>query len=182
MSPSCTILQAACACIASPDTFDPVTIGIGHKRAVLIDAMTGCANPAKELLREAQDAFDEDTEVSSIVSIGAGKGKVRVEFKRGQAVGLSEGWKRGVAMCEQVHADLQGRLEQTNIYYRFNVEQDLGIDPETVLENVYAYLQEQETRSKLNGAINSIQHCSTGVNLKDISAYILISRFSAEPL
>jgi hypothetical protein len=119
--------------VASPDTFDPVSIGFGHKRAVLTDAMVGCANPAKELLREAQDLFGEDAEVATIVSIGAGKGNFSVVFKDGRDVGISEGLRRGTAMCRQVHEDLQGRLEETSIYYRFNVEQELGIDPEVVL-------------------------------------------------
>jgi hypothetical protein len=135
-SPSCTILQAACACIASPDTLDPVIIGVSHKRAALIDAIVGCANPAKELLREAQDVFGEDAEVAGIVSIGAGKGNVSVAFEHGREVGISEGLRRGVAMCEQVHDDLQGRLEDTDIYYRFNVEHDLSIDPAAVLTHV----------------------------------------------
>ena len=145
LSPSCTILQAACACIASPDTFDPVTIGFGHKKAVLIDAMVGCANPAKELLREAQDMFGDDGEVASIISIGAGKGLVSVAFEDGREVGISEGLRRGIAMCEQVHDDLQGRLAETNIYHRFNVEHELGIDPAVVLAHVSTYLREKVT-------------------------------------
>jgi hypothetical protein len=133
LSRSCTILQVSCRYIASMDTFDPVSIGFGHKRAVLTDAMAGCANLAKGLLREAQHLFGGDAEVATIVSIGAGKGNSRVLFKDGRDVGISEGLRRGIALCEQVHEDLQGRLEETSIYYWFNVEQELGIDPEVVL-------------------------------------------------
>jgi hypothetical protein len=180
-SPLCTILQAACACIASPDTFDPVSIGVDYERAVLIDAMVGCANPAKELLREAQDVFGEDAEVASIVSIGAGKGNVSVAFKDGREVGISEGLRRGVAMCEQVHDDLQGRLEETDIYYRFNVEHDLSVDPAAILTHVSTYLRERANSSRVDSAIKSIRYCSTGVKLKDISEYLIISQFSTEP-
>jgi hypothetical protein len=173
LSPSCTILQAACACIASPDTFDPVAVGVGHKRAVLIDAMMGCANPAKELLREAQDAFGKDAEVASIISVGAGKGNFRVMFEDGRNVGISEGLRRGITMCEQVHEDLQHRLQETNIYYRFNVEQDLSVDPDVMLAHISAYLREKATSSRLDSAVTSIQYLPTGVKLKDISEYIL---------
>jgi hypothetical protein len=143
--------------------------------------MVGCANPAKELLREAQDVFGEDAEVAGIVSIGAGKGNVSVAFENGREVGISEGLRRGVAMCEQVHDDLQGRLEETDIYYRFNVEHELSIDPGAVLTHVSTYLREKSTSSRVDSAIKSIRYCPTGVRLKDISEYFIISQFSTEP-
>jgi hypothetical protein len=180
LAPSCSILQAACACIASLDTFDPVTIGVGHNTAVLIDAMVGYANPAKELLREAQDVFGEDAEVASIISIGAGKRNIRVVFEDGREVGISEWLRRGNAMCEQVHDDLQRQLEETNIYYRFNVEQELGIDPEVILAHVSAYLRENATSSRIDRAIKSIHYHPTGLKLKDISECTIISRFGTE--
>jgi hypothetical protein len=180
LPPSCTILQAACACISSPDTFDPVTIGVGHNRAVLIDAMVGYANPAKELLREAQDVFGEDVEVASIISIGAGKRNIRVVFEDGREVGISEGLRRGNAMCEPAHDDLQGRLQETNIYYRFNVEQELSIDPEVILAHVSAYLRDKTTSRTVDRAIKSIHYHATGVKLKDISECTIISRLGTE--
>ena len=145
-----------------------------------MDAMVGCANPTKELLREAQDVFGEDAEVASIVSIGAGKRNVRVVFEDGREVGISEGLRREIATCEQVHDDLQGRLEETNIYYRFNVEQELSIDPEVVLAHVSTYLREKATSGRVDRAINSIQYHPTGVKLKDISKCILISQLGTE--
>ena len=137
--------------------------------AVLIDAMVGYANPAKELLREAQDLFGEDREVASVVSIGAGKGNFRVAFKDGREEGISEGIRRGVTMCEQVHEDLQGRLEETNIYYRFNVEQELSIDPEVILAHVSTYLREKAVSARVDSAVKSIQYQPTGLKLKNIS-------------
>jgi hypothetical protein len=149
--------------------FNPVTIGVGHKRVVLIDAMVGCANPAKELLREAEDVFGEDAEVSSIVSIGAGKGIVSVAFEDGREVGISEGLKRGLAIGEQVHDDLLGRLEATNVYYRFNVEYELSADPEVAFAHVSTYLRERTTSGKVDSAIKNIHSRPTGVKLRDIS-------------
>jgi hypothetical protein len=171
LSPSCTILQAACACVASPDIFDPVTIGVGHKRAVLIDAIAGCANPTKELLREAQNAFGEDAEVASIVSIGAGRKDVRVVFEDGREVGISDGLRRGIAMCERVHEELQSRFKKAVIYHRFNVEQEMGIQPEIVLARVSAYLGETMTSVRVDSAVDSIHRRSTGVKLRDISKH-----------
>jgi hypothetical protein len=180
-SPSCTILQAACACIASPDTFDPVTIGVGHKRAVLIDAMVGYANPAKELLREAQDVFGEDAEVATIVSVGAGKGNVRLLFEHGREVGISDGLRRGIAMCEQVHEDLQTRFQKTTIYHRFNVEQEVGIQPEIVFARVSAYLREAVTSTRVDRAVESIHRRLTAEKLRDISKHECIARVWNSP-
>jgi hypothetical protein len=69
-------LEAACACVAYPDTFLPVSIGHGHEQVKLVDGLAVAANPGKELLREAQRVFGDDTEVATILSIGAGKGDV----------------------------------------------------------------------------------------------------------
>jgi hypothetical protein len=182
LSPSCTILQAACACIASPDTFDPVTIGVGHKKATLIDAMVGSANPAKELLREAQNAFGEDAEVSSIISVGAGKRDVRVAFEDGREVGISQGLRRGIAMCERVHEDLQSRFQKAAIYHRFNVEQEMGIQPEIVLARISVYLREALTSGRVDSAVENIHRRSIGVKLRDISKYACMLKYGTDRL
>lgn len=182
LSPSCTILQAACACIASPDMFDSVTIGDGHKRAVLIDAMVGCANPTKEMLREAQNVFGQDVEVATIVSVGAGKGNVRVVFEDGREVGISEGLRRGIAMSEQVHQDLQSRFQKTSIYHRFNVEQEMGTQPEIVLAHVSSYLQEVVTSTRVDSAVEIIHGRPMGVKLRDISKYEWMPQFGTHHL
>ena len=182
LSPSCTILQAACACIASPDTFDPVTIGVGHKRAVLIDAMVGGANPAKELLREAQNAFGEDAEVASIVSVGAGKRDVGVVFEDGREVGISDGLRRGIATCEQVHEDLQSRFQKAGIYHRFNVDQEIGIPPEVVLARVSTYLGATMPSARVDSAVENIHRRLTGVKLRDISKYQYVLKCKTDRL
>jgi hypothetical protein len=171
LSPSCTILQAACACIAFPDTFEPVVVGNGHRRVVLIDAMAICANPAKELLQEAQEVFGENMEVATIVSIGAGKGNAKVVFESGQEGGISNALRKGIAMREQVHDDLYGRLQDTRIYYRFNMERELSVHPEDTFADVATYLREKPTSGRIDSAVTSIRLLPTGVRLKEISEY-----------
>ena len=151
-------------------------------RAKLIDAIVGCANPTMELLREAQDLFGKDAEVANTISIGAGKGNVRVVFEDGREVGISEGLKRGIAMCEQVHEDLQTRFQNTSIYYRFNVEQEMGIQPEIVLARVPAYLREAVTSVRVDSAVDSIHRRSTGVKLRDISKHEWMLKCETDPL
>jgi hypothetical protein len=168
--------------VASPDTFDPITIGVGHKRAVLIDAMMGCANPTKELLREAQRVFGDDAEVANIVSIGAGKGSVIVVFEGGREVGTIGGLSRAIKMCEQVHEDLLARFQETSIYHRFNVEYEMGMQPENLSAHVSAYLREPPTSDRIDSAINNIHRRLTGVKLKDISKHDSMLNFGTHRL
>jgi hypothetical protein len=142
---------------------------------VLIDAMAICANPTKELLQEAQDAFGEDMEVATIVSIGAGKGNAKVVFEAGGELGIGNGLRKGMAMCKQVHNDLYGRLQNTKIYYRFNMEREMSIHPEEIFAEVSTYLREKPTSAMIDSAVKSIDSLSTGVKLKDISEYPSIS-------
>jgi hypothetical protein len=176
----CTILEAACACVAYPDTFLPVSIGSGHKQVTLVDALTVAANPGKELLREAQRVFGDNMEVATILSVGAGKGNVwHVSIVSGSE--LREVVKRATTSCEPVHEELYSRLRQTSIYFRINVERGSG--PQMVLssENVSAYLEEGVISDRIDEVIKSIHHRPTGVKLKDISEYESIFNYNAHP-
>jgi hypothetical protein len=164
----CTILEAACACIAYPDTFLPVSIGSGHKQITLVDALTVAANPGKELLREAQRVFGDDMEVATILSIGAGKGDVwGVSIASG--ADLREVVKRAATSCEPVHEELYSRLRQASIYFRINVERGSGPQMELTSENVSAYLEEGLVSDRVDEAVKSIHLRPMGVMLKDIS-------------
>lgn len=142
----------------------PVKIGSGHKEVVLTDAMIGYANPTKEILLKAQEAFGEEVEVSTIMSIGAGKVEMRAD-------GIDEGLKRGSTLCEQVHEELQKRLGTTNIYYRFNIERTLGRGPKSIFGEMSAYLGESMVSNRLDEAIESVKRRPRGALLKTISEY-----------
>jgi hypothetical protein len=166
----CTILEAACACIASPDTFLPVKIGVGHKQVTLVDALTVAANPGKELLREAQRVFGEEAEVATILSIGAGKGDVwGTSLISGSD--LREAVKRATTSCEPVHEELYSRLRQTAIYFRLNVDRGSGLPMDLSSANLAAYLEEGVVSDRVDDAIKSILDRPTGVKLKDISEW-----------
>ena len=171
-TPACTVLEAACACVASPDMFMPVSIGADHEKVALIDAMAVAANPAKVLLSEAQRVFGDDTEVATILSIGAGKGDVWSLSKSGTE--LTEAVKRAAASCEPVHEEVYARLRETSIYFRLNVERSLEPRLELSSASVSAYLGEGAVSDRLDDAIKSISSHSGGVKLKDISGCIRI--------
>jgi hypothetical protein len=161
-------LEAACACIASPDAFLPVSIGTGHKRVTLVGALTVAANPGKELLREAQRVFGEEAEVATILSLGAGKGDVW-DASSMSGSQLREAVNRATRSCEPVHEELYSRLRQTSIYFRLNVERGSGPQMELSSANVSAYLEEGVVNDRVDDAIKSMHIRPRGVKLKDIS-------------
>lgn len=61
--------------------------------------------------------FGEDTEVATVVSIGTGKRDIRVMFEDGRGAGISDGSRRGIAMCERVHEDLQTHFKNAAILH-----------------------------------------------------------------
>lgn len=126
---------------------------------MLIDATLSWANPTKELLREAQAAFGADSEVGTLVSIGSGK----VE------VGVNELPKKGWSISEQVHKELQRQLQETNIYYRFNVENDLGGERRVAYARIARYLDEETVTKRLDEVLQSLQARPKGPKLKEIS-------------
>jgi hypothetical protein len=87
----CTILEAACACIASLEIFLQVNIGSGNEKITLIEALAVAANPGNELLRER--VFGDDGELPTIVSIGAGKR--RLEYVDHEWLGAEGGTETG---------------------------------------------------------------------------------------
>jgi hypothetical protein len=164
----CTILEAACACIAFPDTLLPIIIGSGHKQVTLVDGLAVAANPGKELLREAQRVFGDDMEVATILSIGAGKGDVW-GGSIASSEEMKEAVKRATTSCEPVHEELYLRLRQTSIYFRLNVERGSEPQMELTSANVSTYLEEGLISDRVDEAIKSIHLRPTGVKLKDIS-------------
>jgi hypothetical protein len=156
--------------VAYPDTYLPVSIGTGHKQVTLIDALTIAANPGKELLREAQRAFGEDTEVATILSIGAGKGDVWGASTTSSSA-MKEAVKRATTSCEPVHEELYLRLRQTSIYFRLNVNRGSGPQMQLSSSAISAYLEEGVISDRLDDVIKSICLRTMGVKLKDISEY-----------
>jgi hypothetical protein len=164
--------------VAYPDTFLPVSIGAGHKQVTLVDALTVAANPGKELLREAQRAFGDDAEVSTILSIGAGKGDVWGVLTTSSSE-MKEAVKRASTSCEPVHEELYLRLRQTSIYFRLNVDRGSGPQMQLSSSAISAYLEEGVISDRLDEVIKNIHVRPTGVKLKDISEYVSMLNYTA---
>lgn len=170
----CTILQAACACVSSIDTFLPATIGIDTEKVKLINALSGFANPGKELLQEAQRAFGDSAEIATILSIGAGKGDIWKMSALRDSLEMGDALKRIATNCEPVHEELYTRLRETGIYFRLNVERESTSQVELTSTRVSAYLQEGSVNEKVDEAIKSIYHRPNGAYIRDINSVKVI--------
>jgi hypothetical protein len=174
-APPFTILQVARACVAAPDRFLPVTIGTDHRKVTLIDATTGFANPAKELLLEAQRIFGEDTNVATIISVGSGEVKTSKASFGDDENALVEALKQVGLNTETTHGELEARLHDAFIYFRFNVNQDFedGMDTSSVHSYTSIYLEKAGVSRRLDEAMQSFHVRPKGVTLKELSEYIL---------
>jgi hypothetical protein len=169
--PSCTILEAACASIASPDKFAPVTLGAGHRKITLVSAISGYANPTKELLKEAQGVFGDDAEVASIVSLGAGKEEALSISETANEEALVDALARTTLNTEKTHEELRGRLHQLSVYFRFNVEHGLErhMENSSIYGRTMAYMKEGAINELFDDAVKSIQSRKKGITLQEIS-------------
>jgi hypothetical protein len=148
-----------------------VTIGKNHRKVTLIDAMAGYPNPTRELLKEAQQIFGEDAKVATMISIGSGKKRPSNLSARDDQHTLMEAVKDAVINAEITHEELETRLHEAHLYFRFNVPHDLGIgvDSSEIYAHTATYLAEADTNKRLNEAIKSIQNRSGGMTLKELS-------------
>lgn len=163
-----TILEAACACIAAPDRFLPLVHGIDDKRLDLTSALLGYANPMQELLREAMGIFGDAAYVATITSIGTGKMRL-VDLRDSSSEQMKvDALKQIIASCEQVHRDMQIRLNNTRIYSRFNLDRELGQDDD-IQAVTSAYLEDEETSTKLDDTMTGIRRRRALITIGELS-------------
>jgi hypothetical protein len=170
--PDCTILQAACATIASPEAYNPVAVGEEEKQSLYVDAMSGYASPTNEMLKEAEKVFGKNMVVANVVSIGSGKPELRQQKLGPSESQLSDLLKRAITDTERVHNDIQNRLQSLGIYFRFNVENILPMVNsigQTTRVHTTAYLEEATTSQKMDVAVTSIQERKGIKSLRELS-------------
>ncbi|PVF94879.1 TPR-like protein [Serendipita vermifera] len=177
-APKCTIIQAACATIASPGIYEPLVLNQGHNQASYIDATAGYANPTNEGLKEAEKVFGKDQIVATIISVGSGKTSFRFMDNIADEDQVANLFRRIATDTEQVHKDVQNRLRELDIYYRFNVE-DMSTserrDEGTVKLYSSAYLEEDVVSQRLDSTIISIREREGIKPLKELNSIGIVN-------
>jgi hypothetical protein len=148
-----------------------VAIGKDDRKVTLIDAMANYPNPTRELLQEAQRVFGEDAKVATVISIGLGKKKASNLSAGDNQNGLVEAVKHTAINAEITHEELETRLHEAHLYFRFNIPHDLGsrADSSEISSHTATYLGKADTNKRLNDAIKSMRNRSGEVTLKDLS-------------
>jgi hypothetical protein len=149
----------------------PVTIGKDDRKVTLINAMAGYPNPTGELLHEAQRVFGDEGKVATVISIGSGKKNALDLSAGGDQNTLVEAVQRSVLDPEITHQELETRLHETHLYFRFNAAHNVGnsADSSEIYAHTATYLGEADTNKRLNEAIKSIRNRSGGITLKELS-------------
>ncbi|PVF93958.1 TPR-like protein [Serendipita vermifera] len=180
MTPHCTILQAACATVASPDVYEPLILSDEDEEVTYIDAMAGYANPTNEMLKEAERLFGKNDIAATVISIGAGKLEQHQQRQGSAITQLRDIRSRATLDTERVHNDLQNRFQDLGIYYRFNVENVLPVQGSigrTTRIQTMVYLEEAATSQRMDQAINSMQERKESQVLKELSMGFLMLFF-----
>ncbi|PVF94410.1 hypothetical protein CPB86DRAFT_818000, partial [Serendipita vermifera] len=151
--PPSTIVQAACAAIASHDQFDAVTVGGGYDRLELRSGLIGFANPTPHLLKEAGREFGEDRWVATVISIGG-----RPMPPTSESVTHSQRIEEILKDTNAVHEDLHHRLHQLNIYFRFDPpHHSITVDDiPSLYREIQTYKSDGRVSELINEAVRSI--------------------------
>lgn len=176
-SPNCTIVEAFLALLSFPGILDPIAIG----NETIVDSSFNCSNPVMEIIRETEDIFGAQSEIATIISLGAGRGIFSALpsisdpfFDR--IVSLNTQISHS---CEQIHNSLHHRAQNSGVYFRLNPGRDL--DPLVLREwsqmalvktHTIAYLHESVVSSLVNGAVTSLRRLAATVPLSHIGELI----------
>jgi hypothetical protein len=84
---------------------------------MVMSAVTGFANPIREVIKEAYHIFGAEAQISCILSLGSGyRGFITVD-NRGRTAGGAD--------CEKVARDVRRGLSKLKVYYRLSVDHGL---------------------------------------------------------
>lgn len=161
-TPNCTIVQAAMTTLTIPGLSEPIHIGQGGLVQRLTDSSFGHNNPIRTLIQEASAIFGPQASLAAIVSMGSGKVAVSLPETHGERT-LETIVSRLAQCCEPAHEELQHRAQHLDVYFRFNVEQNMGQTVQDewrlswrVQSATNAYLQEGFNNQRMDAAAASI--------------------------
>jgi hypothetical protein len=146
--------------------------GEENDEMVYIGATAGYANPASEMLKEAEKVFGKNAMVATILSIGSGKLIIDQNSNELAKIQFNDMLRQTISDTERVHNEMQGRLLDLGIYYRFNVDSVLSTNSNlggVTRVRTVAYLEEAATSQRMDGAVNSIQERKGLKPLKELS-------------
>src|SRR6201996_6587029 len=167
----CEVWEAARATTATPEFFEPITIGKPGTALRCIDGGFGQNNPVSQVCEEASAIFPGQ-KVSCLVSIGCGQTSTIHIPTPGflQRAGLFpdhiiRAAKQMAIDCEDTHQrTARGFADSSGIYFRFNVEkglEDVGFEEWKKINNISShtkhYMMMQETSRIFDSAVHALR-------------------------
>ena len=126
-APDCSFVDAACAAIAYPITFSPVSIGPTLRKQRFCGPPMGSSNPIRAVLKEACLQFGEDTPLSLLLSLGSGQpAPLSLPLSFISLHRWHEFLARAVQDCERTADEISSHLSEVDAYLRLNVDKGLG--------------------------------------------------------
>jgi hypothetical protein len=124
--PECSFVDVACAAIADPDTFSPVSIGRSLTEQHFCGPPMGSSNPIRAVLKEARLVFGEDRPLSLLLSVGGGQSApLSVQSSVSLPHGRLEFIARAVQDCERTASEISQQLSEVDAYLRLDVDKGL---------------------------------------------------------
>jgi hypothetical protein len=173
-----TIIEAARASWATPGLFPSVRVGSPPTHEELVSAVHGSNNATLEAVREVREIFGLDRAVSSLLSLGSGKG-LPVSINSAGFV------QSRVLDTDDTEETCERDLGPSGVYYRFSPEytiqsESLGVE-DNQLSSITSYTSVYLERVKTTRAMESYlkaSACTSGSDLQlrdqgDIPAFSL---------
>jgi len=166
-----TVIEAALAACATPAMFAPISSGSGYRKIEYIGAGLGANNPIREVITEAHLLFGGDSRISCILSLGIGNPGIIMLPLGGGNLSLQT-LHDMMDDCEQRAQEIDRQIGHLGVYFRFSVEQgmqnnqpDETIDPNWVMAQTTAYLEDHTTNRKIGTFIQNSTSTSGPVTL-----------------
>jgi hypothetical protein len=177
-APECSFIDAACAAIAHPNAFPPVSIGQRRREQRFCGPPIGSSNPIRAVLKEARLQFGEDTPISLLLSLGGGQSApLSLQSSVMLPHGRLEFMARAVQNCERTANEVSQHLSEVDAYLRLDVDKGLN-DLKTsdwhrlgaIESHTNVYTQSSPISDKIDKALDLLRSTSGNFTLGDLGA------------
>ncbi|KIM20755.1 hypothetical protein M408DRAFT_124110 [Serendipita vermifera MAFF 305830] len=175
-----TFVEAACATLAIPELFTPVSIGSRLRKQRFVGTPIGSNNPTRQVMEEALLQFGNEQPVSLILSLGSGRPNAfsfeMLNLYSGSSVNLLT---RLMLEGEKIAKELSLQLSEFPAYIRLNVDKGvefLKLSDWDNLGDIEAhtdvYLQLPGIDDDVNNASRTLQRRIGLTSLGELSKYL----------
>lgn len=194
-----SIKDAIMATCASPSLFSAVRVQESSSNRDFISADGGLCNPTREIIKAASEVFGEDGSVTCVLSLGTGNQGVLVSSGKLDEIGASNGTntsmeyqnmlRRIAEDCERVARELDDQMGDTDVYFRFSVDQGMQRSQiqrvrfssdndgaqSTVLVHTVAYLGQPGVGRDVDACVNALKFRRPSLTWRELRTCYLSS-------